>query len=103
MEWLLVVGRELVSLAVLAERTYTIDETGVLLSVLNSLKVLGPKSELKWYRRAGVKRTLITVVKCVSADGQYLHYLDFSTYSYLSEHLYNPTQNGRLAISSGYS
>jgi hypothetical protein len=36
------------------------DETGVLLSVLNFLKVLVGKSELRNYRGAGVKRALVT-------------------------------------------
>ena len=58
---------------VLIENTYNIDETGVLLSVLNSLKVLVDRHELKTHKGAGVKRTLITVIECISTDGQYLH------------------------------
>jgi hypothetical protein len=49
------------------------DETGVLLSVLNSLKVLVGRHELKTHRGAGVKRTLITAIECISADGRSLH------------------------------
>jgi hypothetical protein len=41
------------------------DETGVLLSVLNSLKLLVGKDELRDYRGVGVKRTLITAIKWV--------------------------------------
>jgi hypothetical protein len=52
---------------------YNTDETGVLLSILNSLKVLVGKNELKTYRGAGVKRTLITAIECISTDGRYLH------------------------------
>lgn len=74
-EWLSVVGREPASSAILAENTYNMDEIGVLLSVLNSLKVLVGKNELKTYRGAGVKRTLITAIECISADGRYLHAL----------------------------
>jgi hypothetical protein len=66
---------ELASSEVLVENTYNMDETGVLLSVLNSLKVLVGKNELKTYRGAGVKRTLITSIECISADGRYLHRL----------------------------
>ena len=72
-DWFSVIGKELGSSKVLAENTYNMDETGVLLSVLNSLKVLVGKSELKAYRGAGVKRTLITAIECISADSQYLH------------------------------
>ena len=57
----------------LAENIYNIDETGVLLSVLNSLKVLVGKNEPRNYRGAGVKRTWITTIKCVSAYGWYLY------------------------------
>jgi hypothetical protein len=55
------------------ENIYNIDETGVLLSVLNSLKVLVGKTELRNYRGVRVKRTLITAIECVSANGRYLH------------------------------
>lgn len=40
------------SLVVLAENIYNIDETGVFLSVLNSLKVLVGRHELKTYKEA---------------------------------------------------
>jgi hypothetical protein len=52
--------------------TYNMNETGVLLSLLNWIKVLVGKNEMKTYRRTGVKRTLITVVECISANGHYL-------------------------------
>jgi len=73
-DWFAVIGEELASPVVLAENTYNMDETGVLLSVLNSLKVLVGRHELKTHRGAGVKRTtLITAIECVSADGRYLN------------------------------
>jgi hypothetical protein len=72
-EWFAVIGKELASPVILAENTYNMDETGVLLSVLNSLKVLVGRHELKTYRGAGVKRTLITAIECISADGRYLN------------------------------
>jgi hypothetical protein len=72
-DWFAVIGKELANPQILAENIYNMDETGVLLSVLNSLKVLVGKNELRNYRGAGVKRTLITAIECVSADGRYLH------------------------------
>jgi hypothetical protein len=72
-DWFAVIGKELASPVVLAENTYNIDETGVLLSVLNSLKVLIGRYKLKTYRGAGVKRTLITIIECISTDGRYLN------------------------------
>jgi len=47
--------------AIVPENVYNMDETGVLLSVLSSLKVLVSKQDLRNYRGAGVKRTLVTV------------------------------------------
>ena len=43
---------------ILTENIEKMDETGVLFSVLNYLKVLVSKSELKNYSQAGVRRTL---------------------------------------------
>jgi hypothetical protein len=71
-EWFSVIGKELASPVILPENTWNMDETGVLLSILNSLKVLVGRHELKTHRGAGVKRTLITAIECISADGRYL-------------------------------
>ncbi len=59
-EWFSVIGKELASPVILPENTWNMDETGVLLSILNSLKVLVGRHELKTHRGAGVKRILIT-------------------------------------------
>jgi hypothetical protein len=72
-EWFSVIGKEFANPTILAENIYNMDETGVTLSILNSLKVLVGKNELKTYRGAGVKRTLITAIECISADGRCLH------------------------------
>jgi hypothetical protein len=72
-DWFTIIGKELENPLILAENIYNMDETGVLLSVLNSLKVLVGKNELRDYRGAGVKRTLITAIECVSADGRRLY------------------------------
>jgi hypothetical protein len=58
---------------ILVENIYNIDETGVLLSVLNSLKDLVSKNELRNYREARVKCTLITAIECVCQDLQAEH------------------------------
>jgi hypothetical protein len=52
-DWFTVIEKELASPDILAENIYNMDETGVLLSVLNSLKVLVGKNELRNYRGAG--------------------------------------------------
>lgn len=71
-EWFALIGPELRAEDVLHENVYNMDETGVLLSTLKSLKVLVRKDDIRAYRGAGVKRTLITAVECVSADGRCL-------------------------------
>ncbi|KAH8696511.1 hypothetical protein BGW36DRAFT_360338 [Talaromyces proteolyticus] len=48
------------------------DETGVPLSVLDSLKVLVSKHDLRDHRGAAVKRTLVTGVECISVNGRFL-------------------------------
>ena len=48
------------------------NETGVILGNLGSLKVLVGKSELRNYRGAVSQHTLITAVECVSATGRCL-------------------------------
>jgi hypothetical protein len=46
---------------------YNMDETGVMLSVLGSSKYLVSAEMQKTYSEAGLKRTLITAVECISA------------------------------------
>ena len=71
-EWFKVVGKVLQDLAILPENCYNMDETGVLLSMLGSVKVLVGKDDLRDYRGAGVKRTMVTAIECISADGRSL-------------------------------
>jgi hypothetical protein len=58
---------------VLPENVYNIDETGVMLSMLNSVKVLVSKDDTHAYRGARVKRTMVTTVECISVDGRCLN------------------------------
>jgi hypothetical protein len=58
---------------VLAENVYNMDETGVMLSMQGSAKVLVRKSDLRKYRGARVKREVVTAIECISADGRYLN------------------------------
>lgn len=48
------------------------DETGVFFSVLNSLKVLVSKYNVREYCGAAVKRILVTTIECIFADRQFL-------------------------------
>jgi hypothetical protein len=49
------------------ENVYNMDETGVVLSMLGSVKVLVGKKDLRGYRGGRVKRTAVTAIECVSA------------------------------------
>jgi hypothetical protein len=71
-EWFDIIGQVLQDPAVLPENVYNMDETGVMLSMLGSVKVLVGKDDRRNYRGGGVKRTMVTAVECVSADGSAL-------------------------------
>jgi hypothetical protein len=70
--WFEVIGRVLEDSAIVRENVYNMDETGVMLSMLRSVKVLLGKANLRAYRGARVKRTMVTAIECISADGTYL-------------------------------
>jgi hypothetical protein len=71
--WFKVIGRVLRDPAILPENVYNMDETGVMLSMLGSVKVLVGKDDKRKHRGARVKRTTVTAVECISADGRYLN------------------------------
>jgi hypothetical protein len=66
------------------------DETGIMLSMLGCVKVLVGKDGIRNYRGTRVKRTTVTAIECISADGRYLdpmiiwpastHRADWTTY-----------------------
>ena len=47
--------------SILPENSYNIDEIGVMLSMLGSVKVLVGKDNIQEHRGASVKRTMVTV------------------------------------------
>ena len=58
--------------AVLPENVYNMDETGVMLCKLGSVKVLVGKDDPRDYRGIGMKRTMVTAIECISANGRSL-------------------------------
>jgi hypothetical protein len=72
-EWFDVIRKQLREPIILPENVYNMDETGVLLSALSSLKVLVCTDDLRTYRGAGVKQELITAIECISADSRSLN------------------------------
>lgn len=59
--WFEVIGEVLQDRAILPENVYNMDETGVMLRMLGSVKVLVSKDDLRDYR-ARIKRTLVTAI-----------------------------------------
>ncbi|KAK5110771.1 hypothetical protein LTR85_000733 [Meristemomyces frigidus] len=68
MHWFEVIGKVVRDPAILAENVYNMDETGVMLSMLGSVKVLVGKDDTRDYRGARVKRTTVTAIECISGD-----------------------------------
>lgn len=79
------------------------DETGVMLSKLGSVKVIVGKDDPRDYRGTGVKRTMVTAIECISGDGRSLspliiwpastHRSNWSTYETPGWH-YAYSENG---------
>jgi hypothetical protein len=60
-------------LAVLVENVYNIDETGVILSILGSIKILVSKYNIRDYRGMRVEHITITIIEYISSDNRYLN------------------------------
>ena len=51
---------------ILPENVYNMNETGVMLSMPGSVKVLVGKDDLRKYRGARVKRITVTAIECIN-------------------------------------
>jgi len=71
--WFDVIGEQLRKPDIVPENIYNMDETGVMLPMLTSVKVLVSKDDQRRYRGARVKRITVTAIECVSADGRCLN------------------------------
>ncbi len=70
--WFEIIKEVLQDAAILPENVYNMDETEVMLCVLGSTQVIVSKNDLRDYRGAGVKRTMVTAIECISANGRCL-------------------------------
>jgi hypothetical protein len=68
--WFEIMDKQLSQREIVQENMYNMDETGVLLSDLNTVKVLVSRSDARGRRGVGLRRTMITAVECISADGR---------------------------------
>ena len=66
------IDRILQDLAIVTENVYNMDETEVMLSISGFIKILIDKNNRRDYRDARIKRTIVTVIECISADDRYL-------------------------------
>jgi hypothetical protein len=71
--WFEVIKEVLQDPAVLIENVYNMDETGVILSIPGSVKVLISKYDKRDYRGVRVKRISVTVIEYISGDSRYLN------------------------------
>ena len=71
-DWFEVIGKVLRDPTIVLENIYNYDETGVMLSIPGSVKVLIGKHNKRDYRGARIKRTTMTAIEYISADGRYL-------------------------------
>ncbi|KAF2679036.1 hypothetical protein K458DRAFT_244295, partial [Lentithecium fluviatile CBS 122367] len=90
------------------ENVYNMDETGVMLLMLGSVKVLVSKANRRKYRGARVKRTILAIfnsIECISTDGRYLNPMDiWPAATHLSNWTTFPTPGWQYACNeSGYS
>ena len=67
--WFEMIGKVLQDPAILPENVYNMDETGVMMCMLGSVKVIVGKDDPRDYRGAAVKRTMVAAIECISANG----------------------------------
>lgn len=70
--WFEVMDKQLFECGVLQEKVYNMDEPGALLSDLTTMKVLVSRSDVQSRHGVGLRRIMITAVKCIPADGRFL-------------------------------
>ncbi|TVY89412.1 hypothetical protein LAWI1_G008442 [Lachnellula willkommii] len=71
--WFEVIGPVLQRSDILPCNVWNYDETGTLLSMPKSVKVVVGKNNKRGQRGARIKRTNITAIECMNADGRYLN------------------------------
>ena len=103
--WFEVIRKVLEDPDVLQDNVYNMDETGVMLSKLNSVKVLVSKDNKRGYRGARVKRTTVTAIECVSGDGRCLNpMIIWPASTHRANWITHPTPGWHYAYSdSGYA
>ena len=81
------------------------DETGVMLSMLSSVKVLISKYDKRDYKGARVKRISVTAIECINSNSKYLNpMIIWPASTHRSNWTTFPTPGWQFAFSdSGYT
>lgn len=87
------------------ENVYNMNETGVMLSMPGSVKVLVSSGDTRKHRRARSKRQQVTAIECLSADGRYLNpMIIWPASRHRSNGITHPTPGWQYALSeNGYT
>ena len=103
--WFEVIREVLQDPAILPRNVYNIDETGVMLCMLGSIQVPVSKDDPRGYRGAGIKRTIVTAIEYISANGRsLLPMIIWPATTYRSNRTTFPTPGWHYACSeSGYT
>lgn len=71
-DWFSVIAKQLDNPSIVPKNVYNMDETRLLLSVLNSHRALVGSHDSRKHRAVSVNQSLVTAVKCILADGRRL-------------------------------
>jgi hypothetical protein len=58
--------------AILLKNIYNINKTGVMLYIFGSVKILVNKDDLRDYKDAAVKHTIVTTIECINTNSRSL-------------------------------
>jgi len=70
-----VIKEELCRQDVLLENVYNINKTGIILLMLDAVKVLVDKDNRRDYRGTSIKRMIVAAIKFVLVSGEYLYWM----------------------------
>lgn len=72
-QWFEVIGKGLHDPVIELGNVYNMDEVGMMLCMLNTIKVVVGKDDMREYGGAEVNRDTVSAIECISDDGKLLH------------------------------
>lgn len=73
--WFEMIGKVFQHPIIVPENVYNMDKTGVILNMSSSVKVLVSKNNMRGYKNARIKRTVVIFIEYINRDGKYLNSL----------------------------